>query len=373
MQSFAYVNPATVEEAVGQLAARWGEADVLAGGTDLISLMKENLHAPKRVVNIKSIKALEGIRKTAAGLRIGALVTMDELAKSELVRTSYAALAQAAAGIPSPQIRHMGTVGGDLCQRPRCWYYRDGFGLFATKDGKPLVPDGENKYHAIFGGGPAYFVSASSLGPALVALGARVKLVSAKGAREVAAALRKANGMHWIDAPVSGGPGGAREGALTVMAGGDAEDIAAIAPAMADLAANFTHVGPVGSGQTAKILNQAIVGTGYVLMAEALALAEAAGLDAARLPQCLAGGHADSNLLRKIYPQMAARDFEPPRGYARQLLKDMKNVRAFAREAGCELPVIEAAVERYAEYVGRGNELADAASISRLYVRSRGT
>lgn len=185
MESFAYANPATVEEAVGQLAAQWGEADVLAGGTDLISLMKENLHTPKRVVNIKSIKALEGIQKTAAGLRIGALVTMDELAKSELVRTSYAALAHAAAGIPSPQIRHMGTVGGDLCQRPRCWYYRGGFGLLAMKDGKSLVPEGENKYHAIFGGGPAYFVSASSLGPALVALGAKVKLVSAKGAREV--------------------------------------------------------------------------------------------------------------------------------------------------------------------------------------------
>jgi 3-hydroxyisobutyrate dehydrogenase len=191
--------------------------------------------------------------------------------------------------------------------------------------------------------------------------------------REVAAALREANGMRWIDAPVSGGPGGAREGALTVMAGGDAEDIAAVALVMADIAGNFTHVGPVGAGQTAKILNQAIVGAGYVLMAEALALAKAAGLDAAKLPQCLAGGHADSNLLRKIYPQMASRDFEPPRGYARQLLKDMKNVRDFAREAGCDLPVIEAAVERYAEYVGRGNELADAASISRLYERSRGT
>ena len=185
MEPFAYVNPATVEEAVAQLAAQWGEADVLAGGTDLISLMKENLHTPQRVVNIKNIKALEGIQKTAAGLRIGALVTMDELAKSELVRTSYAALAHAASGIPSPQIRHMGTVGGDLCQRPRCWYYRGGFGLLAMKDGKSLVPDGENKYHAIFGGGPAYFVSASSLGPALIALGARMKLVSAKGSREV--------------------------------------------------------------------------------------------------------------------------------------------------------------------------------------------
>jgi xanthine dehydrogenase YagS FAD-binding subunit len=82
----------------------------------------------------------------------------------------------------------MGTAGGDLCQRPRCWYYRQGFGLLATKDGQPLVPDGENKYHAIFGGGPAYFVSASSLGPALIALGASVKLVSAKGSRDVPAA-----------------------------------------------------------------------------------------------------------------------------------------------------------------------------------------
>jgi xanthine dehydrogenase YagS FAD-binding subunit len=83
----------------------------------------------------------------------------------------------------------MGTVGGDLCQRPRCWYYRQGFGLLAKdKDGKALVPGGENKYHAILGnGGPAYFVSASSLGPALIALGAKVKLVSAKGSREVAA------------------------------------------------------------------------------------------------------------------------------------------------------------------------------------------
>ncbi len=185
MEPFAYANPATVEEAVGLLAASWGEADVLAGGTDLISLMKENLHTPKRVVNIKNIQALEGIQKTTAGLRIGALVTMDELAKSGVVLAGYQALAQAAAGIPSPQIRHMGTVGGDLCQRPRCWYYRGGFGLLAMKDGKSLVPEGENKYHAIFGGGPAYFVSASSLGPALVALGAKVKLVSAKGAREV--------------------------------------------------------------------------------------------------------------------------------------------------------------------------------------------
>jgi xanthine dehydrogenase YagS FAD-binding subunit len=185
MQAFEYANPTTVQEAVGLLAAKWGQTDVLAGGTDQISLMKEYLHTPKRVVNIKSIKELEGIQKNGDGLRIGALVTMDELAKNADVKAGYKSLADAAEGIPSPQIRHMGTVGGDLCQRPRCWYYRQGFGLLAMKDGASLVTGGENKYHAIFGGGPAYFVSASSLGPALVALNAKVKLVSAKGSREV--------------------------------------------------------------------------------------------------------------------------------------------------------------------------------------------
>jgi len=187
MQAFEYANPATLKEALGLLSPSWGEADVLAGGTDLISLMKDSLHTPKRVVNVKSIHELGGISRTPAGLRIGATVTMDELARSPEVRAGWPALSEAAAGIPSPQIRHMGTVGGDLCQRPRCWYYRQGFGLLAIQDGKPLVPDGQNQYHAIFGGGPAYFVSASSLGPALVALGASVKLVSAKGAREIPA------------------------------------------------------------------------------------------------------------------------------------------------------------------------------------------
>ena len=185
MQNFEYANPSTVQEAAGLLAAKWGQTDILAGGTDLISLMKEHLHTPKRVVNIKNIKELEGIQKTADGLRIGALVTMDELAKSAELHGDYQSIADAAAGIPSPQIRHMGTAGGDLCQRPRCWYYRQGLGLLAMKDGKSLIPDGENKYHSIFGDGPAYFVSASSLGPALVSLGAKVKLVSAKGTREV--------------------------------------------------------------------------------------------------------------------------------------------------------------------------------------------
>jgi xanthine dehydrogenase YagS FAD-binding subunit len=188
MQAFEYSNPTTVQEAVGLLGTKWGEADVLAGGTDLISLMKDYVHSPKRVVNVKGIKELGGIKKSGAGLRIGATTTFDELANNKDVRSEYPSLVTAVLGVTSPQIRNMGTAGGDLCQRPRCWYFRQGFGLLATKDGKPLVPNGENKYHAIFGSGPAYFVSASSLGPALVALGAKVKLVSASGSREVDAA-----------------------------------------------------------------------------------------------------------------------------------------------------------------------------------------
>jgi 3-hydroxyisobutyrate dehydrogenase len=151
------------------------------------------------------------------------------------------------------------------------------------------------------------------------------------------------------------------------MAGGAAAEVERARGVVGDLAAHFTHMGPAGAGQTTKVLNQAIVGTGYVLMAEALILAEKAGIDAARLPEALAGGHADSNLLRKLYPQMERRAFDPPLSYARQLLKDMKFVEAFARGLGLELPVIESAVHRYADYVGRGNELADSASVVRLY------
>ncbi len=188
MQAFEYASPTTLKEATGLLGSGWGEADVLAGGTDLLSLMKEYIHTPKRVVNIKGIKELGGIEKTSAGLRIGATVTVAELLSSDAVRSDYPSLAQAAQGISSMQIRNMGTVGGDLCQRPRCWYFRNGFGLLGVKDGKSLVTGGENRFHAIFGKGNAQFVSASSFGPALMALGARLNLASSSGEREVAAA-----------------------------------------------------------------------------------------------------------------------------------------------------------------------------------------
>lgn len=187
--------------------------------------------------------------------------------------------------------------------------------------------------------------------------------------QEMAARLKQQTGMSWVDAPISGGPLAARDGTMTVMAGGLPEDIERIRPLMNDMAGNFTHMGPSGAGQTTKIINQAIVGAGYVLMAEALILAERAGIDAGRLPQALAGGFADSNLLRKLYPQMQARDFDPPRSYARQLLKDMKAVKSFAHEFGLNLALVEKAAEQYSSFVADGNEMSDSASVVQLYER----
>ncbi|HUQ90056.1 MAG TPA: xanthine dehydrogenase family protein subunit M [Bryobacteraceae bacterium] len=186
MQAFEYASPTTVKDAVGMLSAQWGEIDVLAGGTDLISLMKEYIHTPKRVINIKGIKELGGISKSGGGLRIGATATLDELAESAAIRAEYPSLSQAALGVTSPQIRNMGTVGGDLCQRPRCWYFRQGFGLLGKdKGGESLIPNGENRYHAIFPQAPVYYVNASSLAPALIALGAKVKIMGPNGGREL--------------------------------------------------------------------------------------------------------------------------------------------------------------------------------------------
>jgi xanthine dehydrogenase YagS FAD-binding subunit len=120
-------------------------------------------------------------------LRIGALVTLAEIADSAAVKREFPALSATADDAASPQLRHMGTIGGNLCQRPRCWYYRNGFGLFARDaNGNSLVPNGENRYHAILGNdGPAYFVNPSTVAPLLIALGAKIKLAGKSGEREM--------------------------------------------------------------------------------------------------------------------------------------------------------------------------------------------
>ncbi len=187
MQTFEYAKPTTAQEAIKLLTSAQGEAQVLAGGTDLISLMKDGIANPARLVSLQNVKELRGISPLpASGLRIGATVTFEELLENAEVRKRYPAIVQAAEGVRSAQVRSTGTVAGDLCQRPRCWYYRAGFGLLATYNGKPLVPDGDNRYHAILGNsGPAYFVSPSRLAPILIALNARVKIHGPQGAREL--------------------------------------------------------------------------------------------------------------------------------------------------------------------------------------------
>ena len=187
MEAFEYARPKSTQEAIKLLAGAGGEALALAGGTDLISLMKDGVSRPKRLVSLQHVSELKGISfHSESGLRLGAGVTLEELMESAEVREHYPALVQAAEGVRSPQVRSTGTVGGDLCQRPRCWYYRAGFGLLAVYKGKPLVPEGDNRYHAILGNsGPAYFVSPSSLAPILIALDAKVKLHGPQGAREL--------------------------------------------------------------------------------------------------------------------------------------------------------------------------------------------
>ena len=184
MNRFEFASPGTVESAVQLLGPT---AVVLAGGTDLLSLLKDGVATPERVVSLKGIRDLHGIEDRGPdGVRIGAMVTVDELMESPVIRTAFPALVQAADGIRSMQIRSVGTVGGDLCQRPRCWYFRNGFGLLAMREGKSMVPEGDNRYHAILGnGGPAFFVNPSSFAPALIALGAEVVIRGKQGTRRV--------------------------------------------------------------------------------------------------------------------------------------------------------------------------------------------
>lgn len=191
--------------------------------------------------------------------------------------------------------------------------------------------------------------------------------ISPRTTRDLAAHVLQHAGMHWMDAPVSGGPQAARDGQLTIMAGGSPEDFERARPVLEALGSQVTLMGPAGAGQTAKIINQAIVGVGFVLMSEAALLAEASGMDAAQLPACLKGGFADSTLLQKVYPRIHERRFDPPIGYARQLAKDMDAVQAFAREADCDLPVVQQATRLFARYVEAGAAMADSASVIRLY------
>ena len=181
--------------------------------------------------------------------------------------------------------------------------------------------------------------------------------------RELAATLDVA----WLDCPVSGGPEAVPNGQLAMMAGGTEDLFDWVRPILRDLAANMTLMGPVGAGQTTKLINQAIVGTNYVLMGEILAQVRAAGIDGERLAQCLKGGLADSTILQRIFPQILKRDFDPPKGHAKQLNKDLQALREFNERLGLNLPVQDIASDQYRYYVESGNGERDSASVSLLY------
>lgn len=190
--------------------------------------------------------------------------------------------------------------------------------------------------------------------------------ISVDNGLRLAAQLRDRTGCPWIDAPVSGGPPASAAGSLTVMAGGRPDDIDALAALWASIAGRFTRMGDAGAGLAAKMINQLIVGCGNAVLAEAHALAAAAGIEAERLPDCLAGGHADSELLRQIYPRMAARDFAP-RGYARQLLKDLEAVNAFAGSLKTPTPMLAQAQSLFRFAIQKGYAELDTSAIVRIY------
>jgi xanthine dehydrogenase YagS FAD-binding subunit len=186
MKAFEYAAPSSVDDALKLLGGT--DAAALSGGTDLLGRMKDYVTSPGRVVYLKDVKALAGITGDAAsGLNIGAGTTLADVLDHKGLKAAYPALWQATYEVGTPQIKNMATVGGNLLQRPRCWYFRAGNGLLAMKDGKSLVRAGDNRYHSIFlTDGNALYVNPSSLAVPLVALGAKAVIVGERGERTVA-------------------------------------------------------------------------------------------------------------------------------------------------------------------------------------------
>jgi xanthine dehydrogenase YagS FAD-binding subunit len=177
MKSFEYARPETEAEAVEFLGAQNVSTAVLAGGTDLTSLMRAELLTPTRVVDLKRVPSLHEVTRVEDGVQIGSLVTLAELAEHPLLG-GYRSLLDVVDGVRAIQIQGSGTLGGDLCHLPNCWYFRSGYGLLAMEHGQSLPETGDNRYHAILGNsGPAKFVNASRFAPALISWGAKVRII----------------------------------------------------------------------------------------------------------------------------------------------------------------------------------------------------
>jgi xanthine dehydrogenase YagS FAD-binding subunit len=193
MKAFRHVNAASLDHAHSLLQQFQGKAKLIAGGTDLLGALKGEIlpDPPEAVINLKTVPGLDTIEAQEGGLKIGALTKLTPIAQSPLIREHYGSLARAAESVASPEIRNMGTVGGNLCQDTRCWYYRYphsmGGRIQCLRKGKGpcLAPKGDNRYHAIFGGKKCFAVCPSDMAVALAAMDGTLRILGKEGVREV--------------------------------------------------------------------------------------------------------------------------------------------------------------------------------------------
>lgn len=190
MKTFSNANPKDVREAVALLSQAHQQgrsASIVGGGSDLLGMVKERLVSPDVLVNLRAIRGLDRVEMQSGKVKIGGLITLDALSHDAQIRKQYAVLAEAAESVGTPQIRNAGTLAGNVCQRPWCWYYRNGFPCLKNGGDKCFSASGENQLHAIFGGGPSYIVHPSDTAPALVALDAEFHVSGTSGERVIPA------------------------------------------------------------------------------------------------------------------------------------------------------------------------------------------
>jgi xanthine dehydrogenase YagS FAD-binding subunit len=191
MKTFVNVNPRDVRHAltvIRQTRQDGHTATLSGGGSDVLQLMKERIITPDVLINLKAIGGMDQVKSKSGGLTIGGLTTLSALARHAGVRKQYAVLAEAAESVATPQIRNVGTLAGNVCQRPWCWYFRNGFPCLKNGGNTCFSVTGENEFHAIFGGGPSYIVHPSDTAPALVALDAQFRIAGPSGERVIPAA-----------------------------------------------------------------------------------------------------------------------------------------------------------------------------------------
>ena len=190
MKTFANSNARDPQQAVrlAQEARKAGkQAAFVSGGSDLLGLVKERIVQPDVLVNLRGLRNLNTVATGGSGTTIGGEITLSALAAHEAVRRQYPVLAQAADSVATPQIRNVGTLAGNVCQRPWCWYYRNGFPCYKAGGNQCFSFAGENQFHAIFGGGPSYIVHPSDVAPALMALDATFRIAGPSGERTLGA------------------------------------------------------------------------------------------------------------------------------------------------------------------------------------------